>query len=64
MAAVYLDTWDRSATRWQCRNRLHLHIILQGRGFLTGTIKKFEDIPEQQRHSNPRMSEEDNFNKV
>ena len=36
---------------------------LQGRGFLTGAIKKFEDIPEQQRIFNPRMSKE-NFHKV
>ncbi|CAL5221860.1 g4121 [Coccomyxa viridis] len=33
-----------------------------GRGFLTGAIKKFEDIPEQQRIFNPRMSKE-NFHK-
>ena len=42
----------------------NLHIVLQGRGFLTGAIKQFEDVPEQQRQFNPRMSEEENFNKV
>ena len=38
-------------------------IALQGRGFLTGSITKLEDIPEQQRSFNPRMAEE-NFYKV
>ncbi|CAL5221861.1 g4122 [Coccomyxa viridis] len=33
-----------------------------GRGFLTGAIKKFEDIPEMQKSHNPRMSEQ-NFHK-
>ena len=37
---------------------------MQGRGFLTGAIKKFEDVPETQRAHNPRMSEEENFSKV
>ena len=38
-------------------------LVLQGRGFLTGSITKLEDIPEQQRSFNPRMAEE-NFHKV
>ena len=38
-------------------------LLLQGRGFLTGSITKLEDIPEQQRSFNPRMAEE-NFHKV
>ena len=36
---------------------------MQGRGFLTGAIKTFEDVPVQQRSHNPRMAEA-NFEKV